>query len=214
MQKVPEIAGRDLTLTAMSGGITNRNFLVDAAGTDQRWVIRLAGNDTHLLGISPRGRARRDGHRGGRRRRSRGDRVHPARGLPGHPVHRGHAGLATRPSTGPRRSGAVADSLRRIHDGPAIPGLFVPLRIVEAYRALAMERGVPIPPEYDLRRGRRAADRARLPGRPDRAAAVPQRPAQRQLHRRRRRASGSSIGSTPGWATRSSTSATSASTTS
>ena len=44
----------------------------------------------------------------------------------------------------------VADSLRRIHDGPAIPGLFVPLRIVEAYRALAIARGVPIPPEYEL----------------------------------------------------------------
>ena len=44
----------------------------------------------------------------------------------------------------------VADSLRRIHEGPAIPGLFVPLRIVEAYRALAKARGVPIPPEYDL----------------------------------------------------------------
>src|SRR5580765_1426757 len=52
MQRVPEIAGRDLTLTALTGGITNRNFRVDAAGTDQRWVIRLAGNDTHLLGIS------------------------------------------------------------------------------------------------------------------------------------------------------------------
>ncbi len=44
----------------------------------------------------------------------------------------------------------VADSLRRIHDGPAIPGLFVPLRIADAYRALAIERGVPIPPEYEL----------------------------------------------------------------
>jgi thiamine kinase-like enzyme len=42
----------------------------------------------------------------------------------------------------------VADSLRRIHDGPAIPGLFVPLRIVEAYRALALARGVVIPPTY------------------------------------------------------------------
>ncbi|MFL5667759.1 MAG: hypothetical protein ACJ77U_00080, partial [Chloroflexota bacterium] len=52
MQKVPEIAGRDLTLTQLSGGITNRNFRVDAAGADERWVIRLAGNDTHLLGIS------------------------------------------------------------------------------------------------------------------------------------------------------------------
>ena len=80
----------------------------------------------------------------------------------------------------------VADSLRRIHDGPAIPGLFVPLRIVEAYRALAMARGVPIPPEYDLAARRGTADRGRPAGRPDRAAAVPQRPAQRQLHRRRR----------------------------
>jgi thiamine kinase-like enzyme len=45
---------------------------------------------------------------------------------------------------------AVAESIRRIHDGPAIPGLFIPYRIVEAYRALAMARGVPIPVEYDL----------------------------------------------------------------
>ena len=52
MQKVPDLAGRELTLTALSGGITNRNFRVDAAGTTERWVIRLAGNDTHLLGIS------------------------------------------------------------------------------------------------------------------------------------------------------------------
>jgi thiamine kinase-like enzyme len=44
----------------------------------------------------------------------------------------------------------VAASLRRIHDGPAIPGLFVPLRIVEAYRALAEARGVRIPPQYEL----------------------------------------------------------------
>jgi thiamine kinase-like enzyme len=44
----------------------------------------------------------------------------------------------------------VADSLARIHDGPAIPGIFVPLRIVESYRALALARGVRIPDAYDL----------------------------------------------------------------
>ena len=53
LQRVPELAGRELTLTALSGGITNRNFLVIAApGRRDRYVIRLAGNDTHLLGIS------------------------------------------------------------------------------------------------------------------------------------------------------------------
>jgi len=52
MQRVPELAARELTLTALSGGITNRNFLVTVAGAPDRYVIRLAGNDTHLLGIS------------------------------------------------------------------------------------------------------------------------------------------------------------------
>src|SRR4029077_20421295 len=43
----------------------------------------------------------------------------------------------------------VIDSLRRVHGGPAIPGLFVPFRIVEAYRALALSYGVPIPAAWD-----------------------------------------------------------------
>jgi len=52
MQRVPDLAGRALTLTALSGGITNRNYRVDVEGSSERFVIRLAGNDTHLLGIS------------------------------------------------------------------------------------------------------------------------------------------------------------------
>jgi thiamine kinase-like enzyme len=44
----------------------------------------------------------------------------------------------------------VADSVRRFHEGPAIPGLFIPLRVCEAYRALAEARGVAVPPEYAL----------------------------------------------------------------
>src|SRR4051794_2561476 len=149
MQKVPEIAGRDLTLTALTGGITNRNFRVDAAGTDQRWVIRLAGNDTHLLGIS-----REVEHAA--TVAAAGVGVGPevtafirpegylvTRFIEGSPVP---DEVVHRPETIDR----VAWSLQRIHEGPAIPGLFVPLRIVEAYRALALARSVPIPPEYEL----------------------------------------------------------------
>ncbi len=148
MQKVPELAGRQLTLTALSAGITNRNFRVDAVGTTQRWVIRLAGNDTHLLGIS-----REVEHAA--TVTSAGVGVGPevtafirpegylvTRFIVGSPVS---DEAVHRPETLRR----VADSLRRIHDGPAIPGLFVPLRICEAYRALAKARGVPIPPEYE-----------------------------------------------------------------
>jgi thiamine kinase-like enzyme len=149
MQRVPEIAGRALTLRPLSGGITNRNFLIEAAGTEERWVIRLAGNDTHLLGIS-----REVEHAA--TVAAAGVGVGPevtafirpegylvTRFIVGSPVS---DEAVHRPETLRR----VADSLRRIHDGPAIPGLFVPFRIVEAYRALALARGVPIPIEYEL----------------------------------------------------------------
>ena len=46
MQRVPELAGRQLRLIPLSGGITNRNYRVDAEGLPERFVIRLGGNDT------------------------------------------------------------------------------------------------------------------------------------------------------------------------
>jgi thiamine kinase-like enzyme len=149
MQRVPELAGRELALTPLSGGITNRNYLVASPGAPDRYVIRLAGNDTHLLGIS-----REVEHAA--TVAAAGVGVGPevvafirpegylvTRFIEGRPlpIEEAHetATLAR-----------VADSLRRFHDNAAIPGLFIPLRIVEAYRALAVARGVRIPSEYEL----------------------------------------------------------------
>ena len=149
LQRVPELAGRALALTTLSGGITNRNFLVTPAGGHDRYVLRLAGNDTHLLGIS-----REVEHAA--TVAAAGVGIGPevtafirpegylvTRFIDGAPVS---DAAVHQPATIER----VAASLRRIHDGPPIPGLFVPLRIVEAYRALAAARGVPIPAEYEL----------------------------------------------------------------
>ena len=144
LQRVPETAGRALTLTALSGGITNRNFLISMADEEDRFVIRLAGNDTHLLGIS---------------REVEHAATVAAAGVGIGPevtaFIRPEGYLVTRFIVGkpvsleqvhqPATVRRVADSIRRIHGGPAIPGLFVPLRIVEAYLALATSRGVPRP---------------------------------------------------------------------
>jgi thiamine kinase-like enzyme len=149
LQRVPEIAGRDLTLTPLTGGITNRNYLVSVDGRSERYVIRLAGNDTHLLGIS-----REVEHAA--TIAAAGVGVGPevvafirpegylvTRFIEGSPVSEAQV-------REPETLARVADSLRRIHGGPPIPGLFIPLRIVEAYRALAEARGVRIPVEYEL----------------------------------------------------------------
>ena len=75
----------------------------------------------------------------------------------------------------------MADSIRRIHGGPAIPGLFVPLRVAEAYLALAASRGVPRPAGWDDGPRRGPPHRAGPARRADRAAPVPQRPAERNF---------------------------------
>ena len=149
LRRVPELAHGDLSFIPLSGGITNRNFLVTGAVGGDRYVVRLAGNDTHLLGIS---------------REVEHAATVAAAGVGVGPevvaFVRPEGYLVTRFIEGrpipedemrtPERLRAVGETLRRIHDGPAIPGLFVPLRIVEAYRALALARGVAIPPEYEL----------------------------------------------------------------
>jgi thiamine kinase-like enzyme len=146
---LPELARGELAFTPLSGGITNRNFLVTGAPDGSKFVVRLAGNDTHLLGIS---------------REVEHAATVAAAGVGVGPeviaFVRPEGYLVTRFIEGrpipeeemrtPDRLRTVGDTLRRIHEGPAIPGLFVPFRIVEAYRALALSRGVHIPPEYDL----------------------------------------------------------------
>jgi thiamine kinase-like enzyme len=155
LRRVPELASGELTFTALSGGITNRNYLITVtdAGSGgarpDRFVGRLAGNDTHLLGISREVELAATVA-------AAGVGVGPevvafvrpegyllTRFIEGRPV-------PIEEMQAPARLAAVAAALRRVHDGPAIPGLFVPFRIVEAYRALALARSVAIPPEYEV----------------------------------------------------------------
>jgi thiamine kinase-like enzyme len=155
LQRVPELAGRELVLTPLSGGITKRNFRVDADGGlaaaasgGMTCVMRMGGNDTHLLGIS-----REVEHAATVAAAGVGvgpeviDYIRPE----GYLVTRFivGTGISDEAVHDPATIRRVADSIRRIHGGPAIPGIFAPFRIGEAYRALALERGVPIPAAYE-----------------------------------------------------------------
>jgi thiamine kinase-like enzyme len=149
LRRLPELGTGELTFTALSGGITNRNYLVTGAPGGARFVVRLAGTDTHLLGISREVEHAATVTAAGlgigpeviAYLRPEGYLV--TRFIEGGPIQEPEMRTAARL----RQVGAT---LRRIHDGPAIPGLFVPFRIVEAYRALAISRAVRIPPEYEL----------------------------------------------------------------
>jgi thiamine kinase-like enzyme len=150
LRRVPELATGELAFTALSGGITNRNFLVTGAADGARYVVRLAGNDTHLLGISREVEHAATVAAAGV---GVGPEVVAFIRPEGYLVTKfidGRAVPENEMRSSPAMLAEVADALRRIHNGPAIPGLFVPFRIVEAYRALAQSRGVVIPPEYEL----------------------------------------------------------------
>jgi len=149
LSRVPELAGRALSFVPLSGGITNRNFRIDVAGEPERYVVRLAGNDTHLLGISREVEHAATVAAAGV---GVGPEVVAFVRPEGYLVSRFIEGVPVPPEEmrRPANIRRVAHALRSFHDGPPIPGLFVPFRIVEAYRILAEARGVRIPAEYAL----------------------------------------------------------------
>ena len=162
----------------------------------EAFVLRIAGKDTELLGID-RAVEHEAAGRGRARARPRGRRVRRAGGLPRHAIHRG-GGRAVEVDW-------VGAALRRLHDGRRCPG---------ASTGSASSRPTAPPPHAHggrhpgrVRAAKEIADQIERRARGAPAPALPQRPAQRELHRRRRRASGSSTGSTRAWATCSSTSA-------
>ena len=123
------------TIEPLGGGITNRNFRVDVG--DETFVLRIGGEDTQLLGID------RDSEHAASRVAAElglGPEVIAFLEPEGYLVTRFVAGEVGRLDV-PQ----VGAALRRLHDGPPIPSRFDSFRVVEAYCAIADERGVPIP---------------------------------------------------------------------
>ena len=145
LEKVLEILwpGRETTLTPITSGITNANVKVEVDG--EAFVVRLPGTATELLGID-------------REAELQATRAAAAAGVGPDVIDFVGGCLVTRflvgdaiPTDQLQREdvlGAVVRSIRMIHRSPSIPSRFPVFRVVERYRDLAAERGVPIPSAY------------------------------------------------------------------
>ena len=135
--------GQHATIEPLGGGITNRNFKVQADG--QEFVLRVGGKDTELLGID-------------RAAEHVASRIAAELGLGPEVVAfvEPEGYLVTRyvgGEVGKVDVGWVGEALRRLHDGPALPGRFDSFRVVEEYRATARKHGVTVPAAYERSRG-------------------------------------------------------------
>jgi thiamine kinase-like enzyme len=144
-RSVPGWAQGDLDIEPLEGGITNRNFVVTRDG--ERFVLRVPGRDTELLGID-------------RPNEARAATLAAEAGV-GPPVIAFLAEskcFVTRfvegthvPMADLRRDdvlGSVVRSLRRFHACAPIPSSFNVFRVVETYAETAAQRSVEPPAAY------------------------------------------------------------------
>jgi thiamine kinase-like enzyme len=131
--------GRGARLEPLGGGITNRNFKVVL--DREAFVLRIGGKDTELLGID-------------RRAEHAASRIAAELGLAPEVVGfvEPECYLVTQfveGEVGRVDVEQVGHALARLHAGPSFPARFDSFRVVEVYRATALERGVAVPAAYD-----------------------------------------------------------------
>jgi thiamine kinase-like enzyme len=146
IRSVPAWQGHDIEVTPIAAGITNRNFLISTG--DERFVLRLAGRDTDLLGIDREAEVE-----AGRAASAAGVGPEIVVWMPERSC------LVTRfvlgepiPEDDLQRHeilGHVIRSVRAIHASAPIRSTFPVFRIVEDYARVATEHGVEVPGSYD-----------------------------------------------------------------
>jgi thiamine kinase-like enzyme len=162
---VPEWRTHEPTITPIRAGRTNRNFRVEVGGG--AFFLRLSDEETSLLGID-----RIAEYEAAIDAAAAGVGPEVVAHLPEHRclITRWVAGEPLAEGDMEREDvlAGVARVVRTIHAGPRIPWAFDPFRIVEKYRRISDERGVPIPDAFDpahahAERIEAAFARARIP---------------------------------------------------
>ena len=135
--------GHKLEIEPLGGGITNHNFLVECEG--ERFVLRIAGADTELLGID-----RNAEHVAALAAADLGVGPTVVDFVEGSLITRFVEGRPV-PAEEMRRPEVLRETagiLRCVHEGPAFPATFDSFRVVETYREIAAAHGVRVPDTY------------------------------------------------------------------
>jgi thiamine kinase-like enzyme len=136
----------DLKVSPLEGGITNRNYRVDAAG--ESFHLRLAGENTGMLGIEREHEyeaARAAGELGIAPEvvyfiRPEGYLV--TRFIPGRPI-------LPQELRQPENIRRVVAALRKLHTSSRISGIFNAFQVVRDYTAIAQRYAVPFPENFE-----------------------------------------------------------------
>jgi thiamine kinase-like enzyme len=142
--------GRELVLEPLGGGLTNQNFKVAVDG--EVCVLRIGGKDSELLAID---RVVEHGASLVASELGIGPEVVGFVEPEGYLVTRFIEGRPIAPEEMRRPENVVraAGVLRRLHDGPPIPGRFDSFRVVEAYAETAGAHGVTVPDVFEWAHG-------------------------------------------------------------
>jgi thiamine kinase-like enzyme len=146
IERMPAWSARSIRISALSGGITNRNFRVDV--DDESYVVRIYGRQTELLGVN-------------RSHEYECNVSAAATGVAPQVVayFPELASIVTRFVSGkaipPDEIGSnenirrVAQAIRRLHSSRPYPGTFSPFRTIEEYRRTSAQLGSPMPDNVD-----------------------------------------------------------------
>ena len=160
IQLIPELRGRSLTVSPLGGGLTNRNYRIDADA--ESYVLRVAGRNTALLGIDRACEAACS-----RAAAELGIGPELVAYLPEHEamLRRFVPGrvLTAEDIRQPAVLRRVVEALRCCHDGPSGAGNFSPFATVRNYHALALARRVGFPDNLERALERLARIERELP---------------------------------------------------
>lgn len=167
--RVPMWQGReDIKISSLEGGITNRNYRVDVGA--ESFHLRLAGENTHMLGIDREHEyeaARMAGELGIAPEVIyfiRPDGYLVTRFIPGRPI-------LPEELRQPENIRRVVYALHRLHSLPHIPGVFNSFQVVRDYTDIAQRHNVEFPENFDwlirqMNEAESALDRQPLSSRP------------------------------------------------